>query len=1060
MTIALGTSSGFVKATPSVDPVGGTTTVSDGASMTTKHTTPNSGTTITVTEMGFYKDSGTTSSNFQCGIYADSAGVPGARSFVTSDAASGTTAGWKTIGSLNWTLSPNTAYHLAVQQDAHSGSSYIDGETSGGAGIDRLTSQSALPDPFGGGALLDADGIYAIYAKYTIGVSVTATIQSSTYSQPTPTITAIIADVTVSASIQASTYSQPTAVVSAVREAVATIAILTSVFTNISPVIATTKDISSSPVIEYATFSQPASVTTITRNINASVGHNASTFNVVEDPSVTTTKSIDVSPNVETAIYSQSASTVTITKDVEIKVGEASVGLVSLDKPYSYIVAPNGGASYPDTGGIELTDGVVSETWYDSSWVGWLYIDGSFTIDLETETDLDYSRFYFLRDTGGGVQPPLSVTISGSNNDLDFTSLGTFSSANGDWSQVTAQDAWTGNLDIAGSYRYIKYEMTWNTTPPSAWLFISEVEIYGASGGLSETATFSTINPVITAGYGVESVPATQSATFSTIDPNVSTYNPNSEVIPVIQFASFSQPDSVVSTVRNINISPAIEVGTYSQPVPVISVSKDVEIKVGEGTTDSYTKLLLHCDGSDEGTTFTDEVGHTVTNYNNEAKTDDVDIKFGTTSAKLGGGGVGHLALGIADSADFKMGSGDFTVDWWEYTTHSSPYSRIQIDGDDFLVGYVNAGQMQVYISDATGAHWNYTIATAKSMGTIIQNAWTHYALTRSGTTFRTFQNGTKITEWTSSASIRTGDGATSVGCVQGAGWYNQWIDEVRVSKGIARWTANFDVPTEAYDLGVAGQIESATFSTINPVVTVTKGIEVAASVNSATYSQPIPSLTYQDNEQVAVGVSSATWSNISPVVTTQRSVEVKVADETELQEKATLSQPASVVTTTWQVNIPAAIQTAVFSSVQPSITNNDNEDIAAGVNSATYSQIDPTVVAGSGVIVASELNTIISSNPDVIVETARATEVRPAVQTGSFSSLTPVITAYRNAGISGQLQSASFSVVNPEITITTSVRNVQIFVDANLIGTFSINFIANRGKVAKYLGGKIFIEL
>lgn len=50
--------------------------------------------------------------------------------------------------------------------DAHSGSSSVDSATSGGAGSDILTSQTTLNDPFGGGAVADSDGMYAIYALW------------------------------------------------------------------------------------------------------------------------------------------------------------------------------------------------------------------------------------------------------------------------------------------------------------------------------------------------------------------------------------------------------------------------------------------------------------------------------------------------------------------------------------------------------------------------------------------------------------------------------------------------------------------------------------------------------------------------------------------------------------------------------------------------------------------------------------------------------------------------------------------------------------------------------
>jgi hypothetical protein len=32
---------------------------------------------------------------------------------------------------------------------------------------------------------------------------------------------------------------------------------------------------------------------------------------------------------------------------------------------------------------------------------------------------------------------------------------------------------------------------------------------------------------------------------------------------------------------------------------------------------------------------------------------------------------------------------------------------------------------------------------------------------------------------------------------------FNGWLDEFRISKGIARWTSNFTPPTAPYDSGV-----------------------------------------------------------------------------------------------------------------------------------------------------------------------------------------------------------------------------------------------------------------
>lgn len=159
MALVLGTNSGFVTTAPTADPAGTGVTI-DGSSVVTKHTSPAGATKIV--SIGWYRESGTNAANFEVALYSDVAGVPVSRLFVdnTNSTASN---GWVTVA-VDWAISANTAYWLAVQMDAHSGSSGIDTAASGGAGYDVMTSQTTLNDPYGGGLLADADGMAAIYA--------------------------------------------------------------------------------------------------------------------------------------------------------------------------------------------------------------------------------------------------------------------------------------------------------------------------------------------------------------------------------------------------------------------------------------------------------------------------------------------------------------------------------------------------------------------------------------------------------------------------------------------------------------------------------------------------------------------------------------------------------------------------------------------------------------------------------------------------------------------------------------------------------------------------------
>ena len=115
----------------------------------------------------------------------------------------------------------------------------------------------------------------------------------------------------------------------------------------------------------------------------------------------------------------------------------------------------------------------------------------------------------------------------------------------------------------------------------------------------------------------------------------------------------------------------------------------------GAEGVDSYTKLMLHADGSDQGTSFTDSsaASKTVTNIeaydsstklmfhmegsgasftdsatsktvttNNDVTQTTAQYKWGTRSAVFDGSGD---YLSLADSGDWDFGSGDFTIDSW-----------------------------------------------------------------------------------------------------------------------------------------------------------------------------------------------------------------------------------------------------------------------------------------------------------------------------------------------------------------------------------------------------------
>lgn len=209
---------------------------------------------------------------------------------------------------------------------------------------------------------------------------------------------------------------------------------------------------------------------------------------------------------------------------------------------------------------------------------------------------------------------------------------------------------------------------------------------------------------------------------------------------------------------------------------------------------DGYTVALLHMDGADASTTFTDESGKSWT-ANGNAQIDTAQSKFG--GASYLGDGTGDYLTGT-DSADFDY-AGDFTVDFWmrPNSLASTPIlydQRPSATNGLYPMIWIQASILYYYTNSAD----RITGTTTLSTGT-----WYHVALARSGTSTKLFLNGTQEgSTYSDSNSYINGASAPVIG---GSGFsrgtlsFNGWIDEVRVSKGIARWTTTFTPPTSAY---------------------------------------------------------------------------------------------------------------------------------------------------------------------------------------------------------------------------------------------------------------------
>ncbi|MFC1625951.1 glycosyltransferase [Patescibacteria group bacterium] len=242
---------------------------------------------------------------------------------------------------------------------------------------------------------------------------------------------------------------------------------------------------------------------------------------------------------------------------------------------------------------------------------------------------------------------------------------------------------------------------------------------------------------------------------------------------------------------------------TFFSLAPMVSQNN---IPVATAFDDGYNKVLLHMNGTDASTTFTDELGKTWTAANN-AQIDTAQSKFGGASGLFDGY---NDYITTPHHADFDLGSGDFTIDCWVRFNALPANGVLQFITSHYYINpYINGWYFAVRNTSGTYylAFYGYNtssivIAQIRAIS-LSANTWTHLAVVRSGSSWYLVKDGTQLgTTGTDADAPGNISRVAAVGISAydlGTGDFNGWIDELRIGKGIARWTANFTPETVEY---------------------------------------------------------------------------------------------------------------------------------------------------------------------------------------------------------------------------------------------------------------------
>jgi hypothetical protein len=190
--------------------------------------------------------------------------------------------------------------------------------------------------------------------------------------------------------------------------------------------------------------------------------------------------------------------------------------------------------------------------------------------------------------------------------------------------------------------------------------------------------------------------------------------------------------------------------------------------------------LLLHGDGTNGSTTFTDSSPRPkVISRFGDAQISTAQSKFGGSSIYLDGTGD---YIRAADSSDFSFGIGDFTVELWAYWTGS---------GNQYFIDTRTGG--------GTGLAWQTEFYQASGYSASWPtNEWFHAAITRQASSVRIFKNGSLVATFTD-ANILAGASMYIGARFSAQSLWSGYIDDLRITKGIARYTANFTPPTAPF---------------------------------------------------------------------------------------------------------------------------------------------------------------------------------------------------------------------------------------------------------------------
>jgi hypothetical protein len=428
-------------------------------------------------------------------------------------------------------------------------------------------------------------------------------------------------------------------------------------------------------------------------------------------------------------------------------------------------------------------------------------VSGTALLTCQSNRFIDNSTNAFTITVNGNTSvqrfSPFSPTVSYATSTIGWSG---YFDGSGDWLSVPDNTALKmGSSDFT-------YECwIYPTSIPNAYQTFIEKRASGGYAGvllaLKSTGKYSILVASSSTTWGI--------IDESTIDVTLNQWQHFAVVRSGSSFYVYLNGVRLINTTINFSVYDdtsvqGIGVGSSSADQPYFGYISDVRIVKGTAvyTASSFTPPTAPL------TAITNT--SLLTNFTNGSIIDNAmmndletvgNAQISTTQSKFGGSsiyfdGTGDVLTARENGGIFTFGTGDYTYECWIYTTTGATSQKT-------IFGRSNTGNINVpyiYLVNSTGVlSLYYTGTIVSSTAAISQDTWTHIAVCRSSGTTRLFINGTLDGSAADTTDLISPDILTIGGSgVAASNPFIGYIDDIRITKGYARYTSNFTPPTAA----------------------------------------------------------------------------------------------------------------------------------------------------------------------------------------------------------------------------------------------------------------------